>query len=70
MPRRQQQIPPIAHQLLMGLGRVGVRAAARAAQSVLQDIGRTADEVGQRVRRASKRIDDLPIKDEEEDDAG
>ena len=67
MARRAPLIPQeILRQALIGLGRVGGRAVASAAKSVLKDGHRIARQVEERFENAQKRIDDMVGGDAEE----
>ncbi len=59
----------IGRAVLVGLGRIGGRAAASAAKSVMQDGRRFAEQVQERIDYAQKRIDDMINGPREEDDA-
>lgn len=53
---------------LYTLGRIGVRAAKSAAESVLEDIGAVADHVGHRTRKAKRGLGDFPRERRDDDE--
>lgn len=61
MPARNlpPQLEQVGRQLLIGLGRLGGRAVAHAAKSVLDDGRRIATQAEERLRDATGRIDEF-----------
>ena len=55
-------VPPLLAELLLGVGRVGVRAAESAIESVLEDVDEVADEVKARTKKARGRMHKRPRK--------
>jgi hypothetical protein len=60
---RSRNIPPLAahfgRELLIGLGRIGGRAVASAAKSVMKDGTNIARQAQARLERAAERIDEM-----------
>jgi hypothetical protein len=52
---------------LATLGRIGVRAAAKAAESVLDDIGNVAEKVVHRTRKAKSGLGRIPRERRDDD---
>jgi hypothetical protein len=57
--------PPLLKDLLVAIGKSGVKAAAAAIDSVLQDAQGLTDEAGRRVRKGRKRLSKIRAKDVE-----
>jgi len=56
--------PPLLRELLIGVAQVGVKAVARAVDSVLEDVQDVAEAAGVRIRKGRKnlRVYDRPKK--------
>jgi hypothetical protein len=57
--------PPFVRELLVMVGRSGVKAVAAALDSVLEDAQSVADEAGRRVRKGRSRLKKVRSKEEE-----
>lgn len=59
----------ILYDSLATLGRIGVRAVAKAAESVLEDVGTAAEKVAHKTRKARSGLGKIPRERHWEDDA-
>jgi hypothetical protein len=53
-------LPPLLREAIHTLGRIGVRAVAKGAESVLDDIGTVADNVSKKTKRAKSGLGKIP----------
>lgn len=61
-------LPPAVLDTLSFLGRVGVRALGKAAESVLEDVGTVAEDVAKKTKKARSGLGGIPRERRRRDD--